>query len=211
MVFFHMAISTNRENLPEKFRGIEQSFMEHLSVEDTASFRSFPKNTTFMGKESDENVILVVRSHWFRYIQYIVTSALVLILPTVVALLIPSLSGNATLLIAVFLTSVLLSMSLAMYSFLMWYYNVNIITDKRVIDLDFNSIFSHTSSEARLEKIEDVTSHQSGAFTNILDIGTVHIQTAGANAFIEFDDVPKPREIQDILSDLLELANKKEI
>ncbi len=164
-----------------------------------------------MGKESDENVILVVRSHWFRYIQYIVTSALVLILPTVVALLIPSLSGNATLLIAVFLTSVLLSMSLAMYSFLMWYYNVNIITDKRVIDLDFNSIFSHTSSEARLEKIEDVTSHQSGAFTNILDIGTVHIQTAGANAFIEFDDVPKPREIQDILSDLLELANKKEI
>lgn len=211
MVFFHMAISTNGENLPQKFKDLDQSFMKHLEGEDTASFRSFPKNTTFMGKESDENVILVVRSHWFRYIKYIVTSAVVLILPTVVALLFPSLNSNATLLITIFLTSALLSMSLAMYSFLMWYYNVNIITDKRVIDLDFHSIFSHTSSEARLEKIEDVTSHQSGAFTNILDIGTVHIQTAGANAFIEFDDVPKPREIQDILSDLLELANKKEI
>lgn len=206
-----MAISTNGENLPQKFKNLDQSFMKHLEGEDTASFKSFPKNTTFMGKENDENVILVVRSHWFRYIRYIVTSVLVLILPTIVALLIPSLNSNTALLVGIFLTSALLSMSLAMYSLLMWYYNINIITDKRVIDIDFHSIFSHTSSEARLEKIEDVTSHQSGAFTNVLDIGTVHIQTAGTNAFIEFDDVPKPREIQDILSDLLELANKKEI
>ena len=80
-----------------------------------------------------------------------------------------------------------------------------------MIDIDFKSVFFHTSSEARLEKIEDVTSQQSGSFTNLLDIGTVHIQTAGTNAFIEFENVPKPREIQDILSDLLELAHKGEI
>lgn len=93
----------------------------------------------------------------------------------------------------------------------MWYYNVNIITDRRVIDLDFKTIFNHTSSEARLEKIEDVSSVQGGAFSNILDIGTVHIQTAGAKTFIEFENVPKPREIQDILSDLLELKQKEKI
>ena len=93
----------------------------------------------------------------------------------------------------------------------MWYYNVNIITDRRVIDIDFKSIFSHTSSEARLERIEDVSSVQGGSFSNILDIGTVHIQTAGANASIEFESVPRPRDIQDIISDLLELKNKRRI
>ena len=206
-----MAIPIDREELPEKFRKLDQSFLKHLEGEDTSSFISFPTNTTFLGKENDENVILVIRSHWMRYFKYIASAVLVLILPTVVALFIPTLNTNAMLLISIFLTSILLSMSFAIYSFLMWYYNVNIITDKRVIDLDFKSIFSHTSSEARLEKIEDVTSQQSGSFTNILDIGTVHIQTAGTNAFIEFDNIPKPREVQDILSDLLELANKGEI
>ena len=211
MVFFAMEISTNRDDIPEKFRGMSESFMAHLSGRDTGSFISFPENTTFLGKESDENVVLVVRSHWMRYFKYIAGAVLVLILPIVIALLLPTINTNAALLVAIFLISIQISMSLAVYSFLMWYYNVNIITDQRVIDLDFKSIFSHTSSEARLEKIEDVSSQQSGSFTNILDIGTVHIQTAGTNAFIEFDSVPRPREIQDIISDLLELSHKEEI
>lgn len=206
-----MAIPIDRDELPEKFRKLDQSFLKHLEGDDTSSFISFPTNTTFLGKENDENVVLVIRSHWMRYFKYIASAVLILILPTVVALFIPTLNTNIMLLISIFLTSILLSMSFAVYSFLMWYYNVNIITDKRVIDLDFKSIFSHTSSEARLEKIEDVTSQQSGSFTNVLDIGTVHIQTAGTNAFIEFDSIPKPREVQDILSDLLELAHKGEI
>ena len=190
---------------------MDKSFLKHLEGEDTSSFISFPANTTFLGKEKDENVILVIRSHWMSYFKYIASAVLVLILPTVIALFIPTLNTNIMLLISIFLMSILLAMSLGIYSFLMWYYNVNIITDRRVIDIDFKSIFSHTSSEARLEKIEDVTSQQSESFTNILDIGTVHIQTAGTNAFIEFDNIPKPREVQDILSDLLELANKGEI
>jgi len=206
-----MAIPIDREELPEKFRKMDKSFLKHLEGEDTSSFISFPANTTFLGKEKDENVILVIRSHWMSYFKYIASAVLVLILPTVIALFIPTLNTNIMLLISIFLMSILLAMSLGIYSFLMWYYNVNIITDRRVIDIDFKSIFSHTSSEARLEKIEDVTSQQSESFTNILDIGTVHIQTAGTNAFIEFDNIPKPREVQDILSDLLELANKGEI
>lgn len=206
-----MAIPIDNEKLPEKFRKMDKSFLKHLTEEDTSSFISFPKHTTFLGKEKDENVVLVIRSHWMSYFKYIISAVLVLILPTVVALLIPSLNTNLMLIVTIFLISIMLSMSLAVYSFLMWFYNVNIITDRRVIDIDFKSVFFHTPSEARLEKIEDVTSQQSGSFTNLLDIGTVHIQTAGTNAFIEFENVPKPREIQDILSDLLELAHKGEI
>lgn len=206
-----MAIPTNNEHIPEKFRGMEESFIAHLSVKDTSSFKSFPKHASFLGKEDDENVILMIRSHWIRYINYIVSSVLILIVPIVVALLIPSIRQNVSLFVAIMIMSILIAMSFAIYGFLLWFYNINIITDRRVVDLDFKTIFSHSSSEARLDKIEDVTSKQGGTFSNILDIGTVHIQTAGTNAYIEFDNVPKPREIQDVLSDLLELTQKKKI
>ena len=148
----------------------------------------------------------MVRSHWTRYFEYITASILTLILPTLLATIIAP--SNMLLIVTVFLISLLISLSFAMFSFLMWYYNLNIITDRRVIDIDVQSIFSHTSSEARLSRIEDVTSRQEGTLSNIFDVGTVHIQTAGTNTYIEFDKVPKPREIQDILSDLLELSQK---
>lgn len=198
-------------NIPEKFQKIDRTFLNHLRNEKGSVFMPFPRNTSFLGKEDDENVILIVRSHWIRYVKYIASSILILTVPIVAALLIPSIRDNASLLVAIFFMCIMISMSLVMYSFLLWYYNVNIITDRRVVDVDFKTIFSHSSSEARLDKIEDVTSKQGGAFSNVLDIGTVHIQTAGTNAYIEFDSVPKPREIQDILSDLLELSHKEEI
>ena len=89
--------------------------------------------------------------------------------------------------------------------------HVNIITDKRVIDLDFTSLLSHTSSEARLDKIEDVTHKQIGLISSIFDIGTLYIQTAGAKAEIEFDYIPRPRDVQDILYDLLDSKHEGKI
>ncbi len=63
-------------------------------------------------------------------------------------------------------------------------------------------------SEARLDKIEDITFKQIGVFANIFDVGTIYIQTASAKSELEFDGIHKPKEVQDILSDLLE--SKKE-
>jgi hypothetical protein len=42
----------------------------------------------------------------------------------------------------------------------------------------------------------------------MFDVGTIYIQTAGAKSELEFDGIHKPKEVQDVLSDLLE--SKKE-
>ena len=63
-------------------------------------------------------------------------------------------------------------------------------------------------TEARLDKIEDITFKQIGVLSNMFDVGTIYIQTAGAKSEIEFDGIHKPKEVQDILSDLLQ--SKKE-
>ena len=70
---------------------------------------------------------------------------------------------------------------------------------------------AHSMSEAQLEKIEDVTHKQLGILGSFFDVGSVYIQTAGTAQNIEFTNVPRPRDIQDILIDMLESKQKGEI
>jgi len=206
-----MAKRENPNLVPKKFRKLKKSFLEHLQENNNSSFMSFPKDLSFYGKEKAENVVLVIRSHWILYVPYVGISFVILLLPVLMQMVISDLTKSTTFFLAMFLSCLTISITILVYAFIRWFYNVNIITDKRVIDLDFTSVVSHTLAEARLDKIEDVTHKQLGALGSIFDIGTVYIQTAGATAEIEFDNIPRPREVQDILYDLLESKQKGEI
>jgi len=206
-----MAKKENPNQIPKKFRKLNKSFLDHIQMGNNSSFMSFPRGLTFLGKEKEENVILIVRSHWIMYVPHLFLALLSLTLPFLFRLVIPELTENLSLFIVFFIFSGLLFLTVLVFAIVKWYFNVNIITDQRVIDLDFTSVLSHTSSEARLERIEDVTHKQIGILSSVFDIGTLYIQTAGAKAEIEFDNIPRPREVQDILYDLLESKQKGEI
>ena len=70
-----------------------------------------------------------------------------------------------------------------------------IITDKRVIDVDFNNLLVKKFSEARLLMIQDITSKVSGLFQTIFNYGKVKVQTAGETPEIIFEDIPNPEKI----------------
>ncbi len=206
-----MAKKENPNQIPKKFRKLNKSFLDHIQMGNNSSFMSFPRGLTFLGKEKEENVILIVRSHWIMYVPHLFLALLSLTLPFLFRLVIPELTENLSLFIVFFIFSGLLFLTVLVFAIVKWYFNVNIITDQRVIDLDFTSVLSHTSSEARLERIEDVTHKQIGLIGSVFDVGTVYIQTAGAKSEIEFNNIPRPREVQDILYDLLESKQKGEI
>ncbi|MHC1716628.1 MAG: PH domain-containing protein [Candidatus Dojkabacteria bacterium] len=207
----NMAKKENPNQIPKKFRKLKKSFLDHIQERNSNFFMSFPKGLTFAGKEQEENVVLIVRTHWIMYLPHLCLSLLSFLLPFLFKLVIPELSENPSLFLVFFLISFMVFLSVIIFAIIKWYFNVNIITDQRVIDLDFTSVLSHTSSEARLERIEDVTHKQIGVIGSVFDVGTVYIQTAGANAEIEFNNIPRPREVQDILYDLLESKQKGEI
>lgn len=206
-----MAKKESPNQIPKKFRKLNKSFLDHIQMGNNSSFMSFPRGLTFLGKEKEENVILIVRSHWIMYVPHLFLALLSLTLPFLFRLVIPELTENLSLFIVFFIFSGLLFLTVLVFAIVKWYFNVNIITDQRVIDLDFTSVLSHTSSEARLERIEDVTHKQIGLIGSVFDVGTVYIQTAGAKSEIEFNNIPRPREVQDILYDLLESKQKGEI
>ncbi len=204
-------IISQNNNIPKKFRNLKRSFVETIALHNDHSFKSFPKGLKFHGKEQGEEIVLVIRSHWIIYLPQILATLLVLALPWILVGIFSSILHNFTIFLALLITSFLIAASIVVSSILKWYYNVSIITDQRVIDLDFPNIMAHSMSEAQLEKIEDVTHKQLGILGSFFDVGSVYIQTAGTAQNIEFTNVPRPRDIQDILIDMLESKQKGEI
>lgn len=206
-----MAIKEDKEKIPIKFRNVKKSFMKTISLNNDHSFMSFPKGLNFHGKEREEQVVLIIRSHWIVTIPYLFLSIFILILPFILGSLIPIFFYNISFLISLIISSLLVSLGILVNTFVKWFYTVHIITDQRVVDLDFINVMNHSRAEAQLERIEDITHKQLGVIGSIFDAGSVYIQTAGAQNEIEFSNVPRPREIHDILFDLLELKQEGKI
>ena len=103
----------------------------------------------------------------------------------------------------------MITMAYMFEKFLSWFFNVNIITDRRVVDVDFTNLIYREITDANLNKIQDVTVSMGGVFRSIFNFGTILVQTAGEKNFIEFVDIPKPDTVAGILSDLrLEEENR---
>lgn len=88
-------------------------------------------------------------------------------------------------------------------NFLLWYFNVNLVTNKRIIDLDFISLLYKEITATRISQVEDVTYKMGGLISTIFNYGDVLVATAGPQVNIEFLGVPKPGEAARIIIDLL--------
>ncbi len=86
-------------------------------------------------------------------------------------------------------------------------FRVFIVTNRRVIDVDFHSMVHKDITTAKLENIQDVNFITAGVLASLIDYGTVYLQTAGATAKTEFEKVPHPSEVTKIVNEMI--AQKK--
>jgi len=86
--------------------------------------------------------------------------------------------------------------------FLSWFFNMTIITDERIVDVDFINLTTKKVSDADLDKIQDVSFNNAGAFGAIFDYGNVLVQTAAEVVEFVFENVPHPAEVAKILQRL---------
>jgi len=163
-----------------------------------------PDIFTFEEKDSEEEILLVTRPHWFTNLSWILISVLMLTAPALLKF-IPIINDISLKYTSLgILVWYLLTFAIIFENFLSWYFDVFIITDKRVIDIDFNNLLDKKFSEAKLSMIQDVTSKVSGLGQTMFNYGTIHIQTAAEISYITFDKVPHPEKIIKILQLLRE-------
>lgn len=162
----------------------------------------FPHNVGFATKEPDEKVILVVRRHIVTNVGWILLVILMVFAPLVLNYF--PLLGFLPVKFQVvsLLFWYLLALVIAIQGFLSWFFSVNIITNKRVIDVDFENLIYRKITDAEIGNIEDATVKMGSVIRTLLDFGDVMIQTAAEVPQITFWAVPHPDKIDKILSDL---------
>lgn len=94
-------------------------------------------------------------------------------------------------------------LSFIWFNFLNWYFNVGIVTSRRVVDIDFYSVLYKEITIARFDRIQDMTVKSGGYFEAFFNYGTIFVQTAGTEANIEFANVPRPAEVVQTIEKLL--------
>lgn len=160
-------------------------------------------NTKFDIQESDEEVILILRAHPITLLPWIINGIILFILLILMNFVFGSLLSSSQSFVLNLILSVFI-LSYLWFNFLSYFFNVGIITSKRVIDIDYSSVIYRELTEASLSKIEDITSKSGGYFESLFNYGNVFIQTAGtAEVNVEFLKVPKPNQVVSIIDSLI--------
>lgn len=204
------------KGIPKKFLKSKKSFLEKISPEqaknNTSMFCAFPKSLSFSGQDNQENVVLIIRKHPIIFFpQYLIALALILAPLLFFSVLGVEEGFGVIYKFGVSLLFILLALVVLVDTFFKWYYSVNIVTDQRIVDVDFDNVLFHRFSEAQLDKIEDVSHAPIGILSTFFDYGDVYVQTAAARPEFEFHGVPRARDIQDTILDLLEMKKKGDI
>lgn len=167
-----------------------------------SSFLARPKIFSFEEKEDEEEIILVLRQHWFTNVSWVVIAVFMLFVPLLLRFvpLFSFLPPNYQFVAIIFWY--LVTFMFAFEKFLTWYFNVYIITDERVIDIDFYNLLDKKFSEAKISMIQDITSRVSGLSQTLFNYGNVLIQTAAEITEICFEKVPNPPRVIKILQQL---------
>lgn len=152
--------------------------------------------------EEGEKIILLLRSHPFTQVGWILNSIFLLILILVLNFFIQSFFNLGQIFI-INCFSIVFIFSYIWFNILSWYFNVGIVTNKRVIDIDLHAVIYKEITDAQLGKIEDVTVKSGGYLQSFFDYGSIFIQTAGTAVNIEFNNVPYPTDAVQVINKLL--------
>lgn len=171
--------------------------------------------------EADEEVLKIVRRHWFIIVSELFGVVLTLIAPLVllsVVFAMPSVSqllpfhpehalGAASFFIGVW---ILLSL---MTGFMIWthyYLDLWIITDRRIIAVEQISFFNRSVAIFRLERLQDIEFSIKGLLPTFLNFGVLSAQTAGHNEHnFKSPGMPDPRGLQSTIQQAMDNRLKK--
>jgi len=163
-----------------------------------------PENTSYEGKDHDEEVLLLIRRSIVTTFTWFIGGIVYFVTPFIIIPLIKSVTYDGRAVFDNFFILCLIFfwyMSLFGYllrEFLDWYFEVFLVTTKKIIDIDKGAT---NISETLLTNVQDVTSETPSMFAQIFNIGNIKIQTAAETKEFEFGMVDDPSKVRDFISD----------
>jgi uncharacterized membrane protein YdbT with pleckstrin-like domain len=165
-------------------------------------------NSARLPLEEGEKILLTCRKHWITYTLRAFVLFIIFLLPYVAYKLLGidqalPLADDTSYQLAVFFYATYF-LFLWAYFFIVWtniYLDAWIITDRRMIDVEQQSLFHRSVSDFRIEKIENVTVREMGFIANMFGYGSLQVETAGERIELSFDYLPHPYKVRDVIND----------
>jgi hypothetical protein len=188
-------------------RGSLKSLPEPSTLGLLSMFRMMPKGVKFVNQEDDEEIILFIRRHFATNLPWIFLTALFLVLPLVTLYFFQLTSLTLFIISPQLLTLMIVFYYLVIFTyglmqFIVWFYQVGIVTQKRLLDMDVYNVLNHHLAETEIYDIIDVAYTQRGFFQSFFNYGDIPIQTQAHKANFEFESAPRPAIVSDTITDL---------
>ena len=170
------------------------------------SFCVYPQ-VKFDSQYENEELVLLLRAHPLTQLPWIFTTLVLSFFPIPISLLLAQFLAPGQIFFFIGFTFLLI-FSYAFMNILIWLFNVGMVTDQRVIDLDYANVLQKEMTEAADADIADVTAKYSGFIPTFFDYGDVFIQTSGVAQGVEFLRVPHPSKAANIISQLARISHE---
>ena len=202
-IFIHTQKPTDR---PIKPRTID------LPNSKPGMFSSFclkPVGVSFQNQEEEEEILLFLRPHFITNLLWVITSLFLIFIPLAVyyftsylnQFILISLPDKYIMLITFFYYLFVLGYILV--NFMGWFYNIFIVTQIRVVDIDYSDIVYHNVAMTKLDLAQDVDFTQSGFIRSLFNYGDIILRTAGKSNIFDAFAVPNPAQATKIIEDLI--------
>jgi uncharacterized membrane protein YdbT with pleckstrin-like domain len=174
------------------------------------------KKLRFPGQRENEKVELVIRKHKISLLGSFLYLLAMLAIPWIVFYIVAPIALlfllEAPYSRLFLLLTLIYYLFLWLFAFIVWidyYYDLWLITDQRLLDIEQKGFFSRVVSELDLKRIQDITSEVHGILPTLFEFGSIHIQTAGEKNRFILESVPHPVTIRRKIVKLYERARKK--
>ncbi len=159
--------------------------------------------------KENEELVVIIRKFPLVFILPIIFSAVFIIAPFFFMYPLFHWSSWG---VGIFFTLLIIGLFIALRTFIIYSFNVFVITNQRIIDIDQAGLFDRTVSETTYDKIQDVSFRRKGISQTLWRYGSVVIQTAGQQANIELIGVKNPEKIQQLITEIQkETVSKNQI
>lgn len=207
MADIYIASKTQRKENKQKITSEKKAPISH-HVHFFNSFLQNPNNVVFRAQEKDEKILLFLRKHFITNLPWIFISSLLLIAPLLLSLVTSQLASTIfpvpqRFIVILILFYYLIVFTYILLSFINWFYNILIVTQKRIVDIDFSDVVYHDVAVTKLSLIEDVNYTQSGFIRSLFNYGDIFIHTAADKPNFEALGVPHPAKAIDIIQNLI--------
>jgi hypothetical protein len=175
-----------------------------------SSYAPLPAELSFDSQMTDEQILMFLRQHPIVNLPWIFIAILMTLAPfLVLPIFAQYLHLQANLVLVFWMGWYLITAGFIVERVLLYLFNSFIITDERMVDIDFSSVIFKQVDYAQLDRIQDVSSRTGGVLFSLLDVGSVFVQTAGEVPEFVFDNVAHPSRIAKLLDELVEEEQKE--